>query len=286
MNEYVNIEELKNILSKTDPSDADEDVLARYATIASRVIDRRTDRHFYPLKATRSFDIPKDQRGNQRRQLNLDFDLLSVTSLTNGDGTDLAGEFLTLPGVGYPKYAVKLKPSSNHIWETDTNGEWEQVIDLDGIWGWHDDWDNAWENVDSLDTAMNTTVTTVSVNDVDGDDAHGFSPRLGRQMLIRINSEYMYVFNSDATENDLTVERAVNGSTVEAHSSGDDVFVYRPPWDINQLARRLTLWLWRQRNSSIDVDRPAITTDGVTVMPIALPQDVEAMLEGLRRTGV
>ncbi len=58
------------------------------------------------------------------------------------------------------------------------------------------------------------------------------------------------------------------------------------PTDIVAACIRLTVWLYRQKDSSADVDRPLLTNDGVTIMPMALPKDVQQMLLPYRRLGM
>jgi hypothetical protein len=46
------------------------------------------------------------------------------------------------------------------------------------------------------------------------------------------------------------------------------------PLDVVQACIRLTVWFYRQKDTSADVDRPLLTGDGVTVMPMAMPRDI------------
>ena len=59
------------------------------------------------------------------------------------------------------------------------------------------------------------------------------------------------------------------------------------PADIQHACVRLTAFLYRQKDTSADIDRPLITGDGVTIMPSSLPSDVTRMLDRYkRRVGV
>lgn len=59
------------------------------------------------------------------------------------------------------------------------------------------------------------------------------------------------------------------------------------PADIVHACIRLAAFLYRQKDTSADIDRPMITGDGVTIMPSALPADVTRMLDRYkRRVGV
>lgn len=59
------------------------------------------------------------------------------------------------------------------------------------------------------------------------------------------------------------------------------------PADIEHACVRLAAFLYRQKDTSADIDRPMITGDGVTIMPSSLPADVTRMLDRYkRRVGV
>jgi len=56
-----------------------------------------------------------------------------------------------------------------------------------------------------------------------------------------------------------------------------------PPDDIIHACIRLTAFIYRQKDTSSDIDRPMMTGDGVTIMPSAIPQDVKSILDKYRR---
>ena len=55
------------------------------------------------------------------------------------------------------------------------------------------------------------------------------------------------------------------------------------PADITHACIRLAAFMYRQKDSQSDVDRPLITGDGVTILPSALPRDVQQLLLPYRR---
>jgi hypothetical protein len=59
-----------------------------------------------------------------------------------------------------------------------------------------------------------------------------------------------------------------------------------PPADIQQATVRLTLWLYKQRSVDMDLERPLLTGDGVTVMPARLPNDVMSILSKYMDIGI
>lgn len=116
---------------RTNSTDAiDDTVVDALITAASRYIDTRTGRTFYSRTETHYFDVPEG------RTLWLDDDLISVTTLTNGDGTVLTTtDYMLQPYNDAPYYAIKLKDISDVVWEVDSNSSAERVITLAGSWG-------------------------------------------------------------------------------------------------------------------------------------------------------
>lgn len=55
------------------------------------------------------------------------------------------------------------------------------------------------------------------------------------------------------------------------------------PYDINHACVRLAAFLYRQKDTSADIDRPLVTGDGVTIMPSSLPADVKSILDHYKR---
>lgn len=55
------------------------------------------------------------------------------------------------------------------------------------------------------------------------------------------------------------------------------------PADITHACVRLAYYLYKQRETDADLDRPLLTNDGVTIMPAKLPADVTQILNRYRR---
>lgn len=56
-----------------------------------------------------------------------------------------------------------------------------------------------------------------------------------------------------------------------------------PPADIQHACRRLAAWMYRQKDTPNDPDRPMVSPDGVTLLPATIPKDVQTILLGYRR---
>ena len=132
-NGYATLAEYKawQTVSSTDATD--DGVIEQIVEAASRYIDGETARTFYARTETRYFSVPNPAS----RQLDLDDDLIAITTLTNGDGNTIAAtEYNLIPKNVTPYRAIKLKASSTYCWTCDSNGNTEYVISNLGTWGW------------------------------------------------------------------------------------------------------------------------------------------------------
>jgi hypothetical protein len=55
------------------------------------------------------------------------------------------------------------------------------------------------------------------------------------------------------------------------------------PADVAHACERLTVFLYRQKDSNADVDRPQQTAEGTWLMPMAMPKDIALLLAPYRR---
>ncbi len=131
-NGYATLAEWKNHQYAESVDYADDSVIEALIEAASRLIDNETRRTFNARTATNKYDVPE---GNVLYIE--DDDLLTITKLTNGDGTEITSSYYILkPNNSSPKWAVQLKSSSTVSWETDSSGNSEQAISIEGTWGW------------------------------------------------------------------------------------------------------------------------------------------------------
>src|SRR3990172_7128676 len=133
----------------------DDGVIVDLLEKASRDLDDMTGRQFYPTVETRLYDIPGDS------ELWLDGDLLSLTTLTNGDATVITtANYILRPNNHTPYYMVKLKGDSSVDWEADTDDDTEQVISVLGWWGYRRQYSQrAWQSIGTLGAAITDTTT-------------------------------------------------------------------------------------------------------------------------------
>lgn len=106
----------------------DDTLGAALVSRASAMIDQFCRRRFTAVTATRLFDTPSGPT------LWLDEDLLSVTTLLNGNGATLtSSHYVLLPTNMTPKYGIRLR--SGWSWVGGSTGD-EQAISLAGSWGY------------------------------------------------------------------------------------------------------------------------------------------------------
>jgi hypothetical protein len=133
-NGYCTLAEFKaNAIPNAGTNSADDAVIEDIIEGASRRIDTYTGRTFYARTETHYYDSPD---GEYDLWIH-DDDLLTVSSITNGDGTTISsGSYKLLPLNKNPKYQVYLKPSSNLVWSFDSNSESLGSITIAGTWGY------------------------------------------------------------------------------------------------------------------------------------------------------
>lgn len=115
------------------------------------------------------------------------------------------------------------------------------------------------------------TVTTLTNGDavvIAGTDYRLFPRNDSPKWLIKLDSGKSWEFSTDDSEISI---------------AGTWGYSATAPADIEHACVRLTAFLYRQKDTSADIDRPIITGDGVTIMPSGLPSDVTKMLDRYKR---
>ena len=233
---YGDLTKLKDdSLLKAAGGSSDDDELFQLLLAASDWVDHYCNRHFYPRTETLVFD------GKGTAQL-LAPDLISVTTLkedTNGDltfnETWASVDYWLLPynaspsqHWGNPYTAVKARLVGNKSGGF-TAGE--RNIQIAGIWGYTQFAEDS--GTDLNDASMTTTKTTVAVDD-------GTQFHIGQTVLI--GTEQMLV--TAISGNDLTVSRALNGTTAAAHADNSDINILRWPASVERAPLVQTARIW------------------------------------------
>ena len=267
--------------------------LRMLAERASREIDALCGRRFYPELATRY--LP----GSGTRQLYVE-ELLAVDSIamSGDDGathtyTLAADDYFTLGGARAEYGHTPICRIDMNVNSLGDYGHWyrgQRSVKIVGTWGWHDDYAFAWE--DSGDTVENAPLTaagtSITVNDADGVDAWGATPRFSAGQLLRIGSEYAQVtVVTAAATNTLTVRRGILGTTAAEHAQDTAIYVYQAPAMVKQ-AVVIQAARWFKRGQQAYQDVSASAEMGQLTYAQKLDPDIATMLyaAGLRRVTV
>ena len=242
--------------------DADDDI-ARAIDDASRAIERMClGRRFYPVSETRTMDWPDRASVNvDSRKLWLDDnELLSLSALSIG-GTSTASYRLGPEVSGQPYQWIEIDADSTTTFTTDDTSGYQDAISLTGVFGFTSTLAASGALNGAVATTTATSVTTtdgskLDIGDaikidseyliitgtawsdttedllanltVDSDDntvavADGTAYVKGERLLV--GTERMRI--DDIAANNLIVSRAVEGSTLAAHTLGDDIYAVR-----------------------------------------------------------
>ncbi|RMF81959.1 MAG: hypothetical protein D6737_03395 [Chloroflexi bacterium] len=258
------LHQLRRRLGLASSDTADDDRLRVALEAATAHIERIAGRTFVPRVATLEHTVL------DANELVLDDDLLDLTSLTNGDGSSInLSDVIRFPNGNESSGILRLTGNSVFVWQTTPL----HAIQVTGVWGWHDRWSQAWRGSGDTvqDNPLSMTATTLTVTDADGLDADGATPRFQVGHLLRIESEYVRVIAVDTVNNQLTIERGVNGTTAASHVQNSAIDIFQPARDVQMLTLRWAAWLYR----APDID----DTGGI-------PADFIAAAASLRRVRV
>ena len=131
---YATLAELKAYLN-IDASETDDDtLLSRLLAAGENHVETIARRWFHGVTATRKYDGTGPHIDG--RTLLLDADLISVTTLTNGDGSTLTEgtHFVLRPSNTTPKSEIRLLASGGAYWTW--VDDIEEAISVAGVWGY------------------------------------------------------------------------------------------------------------------------------------------------------
>ncbi len=245
--DLVTLDEIKQMLSLSSSNVEDDLLLRQLIRVASSAATRHCGRDFMPLWETRYYDALGEHISPY--QLNLDAELLTVIKLTNGDGSEIAEtDYVLLPYQGMPKMGIRLRPTASAPFTY--SDDWLRAISVEGVWGYHDDWNAAWVNSnDALTAPVTATATTFTVNDADNSDASGNAPRFQVLAYYRLDDEVIQVTAVNAVTNTLTVVRGQRGTIAAAHAVDTTLYRYYPQRDVSMAVLSLAAWMYRNRTS-------------------------------------
>ncbi|MFA5150254.1 MAG: hypothetical protein WC433_05035 [Candidatus Omnitrophota bacterium] len=261
INSYATLLELKNYLTPRGLSSSnittdtnDDSIMSVMLEGISRWIDDQTHRTFYPRIETRLFDYPDDEI------LFLDDDLLSLTTLTNGDSTVITSvQYVLYPKNAYPKQWVKILPSTSLTWQPTDDGDAESAISVLGWWGFHNNYtQRAWSIAGTLGAAM-TDTTTTSLTMTAGHT-------VVKDEVYKIDNEVINV--SNVSTNTVTlVARGDNGSTAATHLNGAAVYKWNAQPEMKSALLSICQNVYESRSGQTSQGNVTVTAAGIVIRP-------------------
>jgi hypothetical protein len=246
--------------------EADTELLFKKLVTATRLVEefcggRRFDQRVETLAHDGDAEL-------DARRLQLEDDLLTLTGLTNGDGSAIDPASVTLfPYNTYPKDTLILPVGTSWTW----GGDPYATVRVTGVWGFHRRVSSAWPPAGkTLAATLEADATEITLT---GDDLGAIQ----RGHVLQIDDEQMSVESIDGLV--ITVERGINGTEAAEHESGKVIQYYAPEPTIVQQTARAAFWLYKLRDMAME---KVITPMGEVVVPGGFPADIQ---RALRRGG-
>ena len=130
MAQYTTTQNIKDRLEIDSVKAVDDQFITRLIESASAIMAGETGVNFVAASGTRYFDVPEGP------ELVVD-DFVTLTSITNGDGSAIAtSDVTTLPANKTPKYVIRIKASSAAYWCATTAGDTVAAISVTATWGY------------------------------------------------------------------------------------------------------------------------------------------------------
>ena len=310
---YATLTQVRNYLRLTDTETDDDSQLTDFINQAVIAIDKYSRRRFDIYRATRNYDAP--HAGKVERmgvysvemwvyqmnavadafslRLRLDTDLLEVIEFLNGDGSEIeVADYVFKPANEYPKFVINLRRSSDVMWQSNSAGSYEQVISIDGYWGYHPRYPDAF--IDSLDTVqdnpLTNSATTLTVSNADGTAGDLAFPRFQAGQMLRLQSgtstvtEFVFVIEVNDDTNELRIARGYNGTTAAEHVQTTGIDIFRPYKNIELGCIRAVAHAYRLKDTDVESVARIIGT-GVQITPESLPATVRQLLPHRRAVG-
>jgi len=213
----------------------------------ARDVDRLLHRRLEPWTGSRRFDVPGSYANLARIYFGEQL-LIAETSVVTGGTTVDAGDYFLYPDSGPPYWRIEMNQSTLNTWPS--NGSDQQTAVITGLWGWTNDELPAGTVAEALDASETSVdisgseyVGVGSVIRVDDERmivkgrswlSTGQTGSLAAQQNARslavsdgttfssgetliLDSERVLIV--DITGNTLTVQRAVDGSVLAAHTT-------------------------------------------------------------------
>lgn len=277
MDEYVSLSATRTYLQFSDSNVSDDPIILQFVRDASRAIRQQTHRDFLPRQKTYKFDLPDDYD-----QLRTDLDILELKGLSDLNGTQSIPVSVALLSAGNdynltPYNNITLNNNSGSLFNF--SGTTQQAVWIDAITGFRENYETeGWIDTGASLTASATSkIITLSVSGSAGVNELGHTPRFTPQMLLKVDSEFIYI-DSITDASTLNVVRHVRGTTGASHASGTQVYMFSIEPEIDFLTKRLAAWGYMQQNNPFG-NTLAAPQFGTIEIPSSWPEDVKERIK-------
>jgi hypothetical protein len=209
------------------------------------------------------------------RSIDLSGDLQEIITFLNGDATSIsASEYNLLPRNYTPKFELKLKQNSTLIWEPDSNGDYEGVLSLTGIFGYHPFYAEAWKSGGTLGAAISDTTTLA------------FTMTAGHTLVVgqilKINNE-IYIVDTVSTNTITPLKRGDNGSTAATHLNGATVYIWQPMEETRNAVCEIANSAYKRRFGQSVSNTETVTAAGIVLAPRDIPVMAQEFINTYQR---
>lgn len=256
-------------------------LLQALAFVSSR-IDNQMGMTYAPHLESVYYDAYGWHIDDLRHELKLDRPFMTITAVSIA-GTALTpdDDYLPVPRNATPIEALRIPPSSGRDWGEHT-GDWIDSILVTGLSGFRRGYASAWRSSGDTveDNPLAADAVEITVNDADGADSYGVSPRFSPGQLVRFgtDSDFREVLAVDYTTQKLSVRSSARGSTSTSQAQNTAIFIWQPEEAVQRACLRWTSYLYKRRG-----EFQTVTYDGVQTVqfPPDIPEEARAALDEL-----
>jgi len=268
------------VVTEDDTTDEDA-LLMQYIYQYSRNWEHETGQHYAPLIKTVYLNARSGSVGERGTVLRLGEGLLSVTTVTNGDGTALTA-YDPSNGTGayilenQGRYDSQLRLVDGSVW-TGSAASVYRAITITGVWGIHHDYSSAWiVTGDTVqDNPLSSGTTTLTVTNTERANELGLRPRISDGNLLRIETEYVEVIQVRPVLT-VTIRRAARGSSAAAHNQNVPIYAWQPHEDAQRYVELCAAYAYSRRG---DFAQSTIAEGlGTVRWPKDRPEEARALL--------
>lgn len=283
INLYAGLSQLRTYFDFNDTEgSATNTDLRSFLSKASRIIDGRTHRQFYPSEKELFFNLPRvrtELRWN-------DWEVFEILQLADYNGGSIIPSSIIFPlcGTSYDMTPFTRLILSSKSGSSLNSSFPEKAVKLTGSIGFTEDWKDpysGWVDSNSDLSASGLTTTAMSALPITGGSGDvnvlGDWPTFYGDQIIRVKSgsvqEIMMVVDTNLGGSTLGVLRGQNGTGASIWGSGISIETWYPPQQIVQATVRLASWLYESR-SNPQGGRTIMPSIGQIILQDNIPEDV------------